>query len=94
MGKLLYYDAKLYDHTPMDANLFSRICPKFCVQIVFEFGFKHIIGSSSHRSQLLQNLSESYRSNIENARPDTLAIPDFLCGQKVGEQWQMVPYSP
>ena len=24
----------------------------------------------------------------------TLAILDFLCGQKVGEQWQMVPYSP
>ena len=43
MGKLLYYDAKLYDHTPMDANLFSRICPKFCVQIVFEFGFKNLI---------------------------------------------------
>ena len=43
MGKLLYYDAKLYDHTPMDANLFSRICPKFCVQIVFEFGFKHLL---------------------------------------------------
>ena len=61
MGKLLYYDAKLYDHTPMDANLFSRICPKFCVQIVFEFGFKCLLISWPKNNENANNRQNFYQ---------------------------------